>query len=44
MISILSEDGLLVLASRKATYAMHKGHITRRGFEKIRRRFIAGYL
>ena len=40
MISILSEVALLVVASKKATYAMHRGHITSRRFVKTRRRFI----
>jgi hypothetical protein len=38
----LSEEKLLVSANKKAAYAIHRGHITRRRFAKTRRRFIAG--
>jgi hypothetical protein len=40
MIITLSEAALLVVGSKKATYAMHRGHITRRRFVKIWRRFM----
>jgi hypothetical protein len=42
VIMTLSEDTLLVSANKKAAYAIHRGHITRRRFAKTRRRFIAG--
>jgi hypothetical protein len=40
IISILREAALLAVASKKATYAMHRGQITRRRLEKTRRRFM----
>ena len=42
VIMTLSEEKLLVSANKKAAYAIHRGHITRRRFAKTRRRFIAG--
>jgi hypothetical protein len=36
------ERGRTLGANKKATYAMHRGHMIRRTFVKITRRFIAG--